>query len=484
MSLTKNFIYSSILTVSTYMFPLLVYPYVSRVLGLSYIGIVNFVDNLINYFVLISMMGIMTVGVREIAAARGDKEKLSGIFNSFLSLTAITTLIAVVVLWVAMYTLPTLIPHRQLLYIGLIKLTFNLFLIEWFFMGMEDFRYITNRSILIKCLYVACVFLFVKEPSDYKIYYVISVAMVVINALINIFYSRKFVHYSLKSVNMRPFVKTFLMIGIYVLLTNVYMMLNAVWLGFVTNTDEVGYLTTATKLHTIIMAVLTSFATILFPRMSNLLAEGKKDEFWLKINVSFDAIFVFAFPTIIFIMVAGPQLLHIIVGDGFEGAYLPLRIITPLVLVIGIEQILVIQILLSMHQDNVVLRNAVIAAVSAMVFNILLTPSMGAVGSAIVWVIAECTTLGLSAIDIYRKYRYLMPCKRILTYFLSYVPLLVLSILLYNYMTTTFISMLAVALLTIVYAGLNEVFVIKNKVVCQLLIGIYHKTTKAGNRSK
>ena len=137
MSLKQNFIYSSILTVSTYLFPLLVYPYVSRILGVSNIGIVNFIDNLINYFVLISMMGITTVGVREIAAARSDKEKLSRTFMSLFALTAITTLIAIAALWIAMYVVPTLFPFRDMLYIGVAKLLFNLFLLEWFFMGME-----------------------------------------------------------------------------------------------------------------------------------------------------------------------------------------------------------------------------------------------------------------------------------------------------------------------------------------------------------
>ena len=82
MSLQKNFIYSSILTVSKYLFPLIVYPYVSRTLGLSNIGIINFVDNLVNYFVFFSMMGIATVGVREIAAARSSKTQLSKTFMS------------------------------------------------------------------------------------------------------------------------------------------------------------------------------------------------------------------------------------------------------------------------------------------------------------------------------------------------------------------------------------------------------------------
>ena len=472
MSLQKNFIYSSILTVSKYLFPLIVYPYVSRTLGLSNIGIVNFVDNLVNYFVFISMMGITTVGVREIAAVRSNQQELSKTFVSLLSLTAITTLIAIAALWIAMYTVPALMPYQDLLYVGLIKLVFNLFLMEWFFMGVEDFRYITNRSILVKCLYVLCVFMFVKDASDYKVYYGISVAMVTVNALINLIYIRKFVHYSFHAIDMRPFYRAFLIMGVYVLLTNVYTSLNPVWLGFVTDTDEVGYFTTATKLHNIIMAFLLSFTNILFPRVSNLLAEGKNEEFWQKINTAFDAIFLFAFPTICFMLVAGPDLLHFVVGDGFEGSYLPFRIITPLVLVIGIEQILVIQILMATHCDNVVLRNSFIGAIVALVFNMLLTSYMGANGSAVVWVIAECTIMALSSWAIYRKFKYVPPYKRFFAYLLSYVPLLLLSLLVYWYLDNTYAIVLSLGILTVLYAAVNELFILKNKVAHQLLQSI------------
>ncbi|MBE6248731.1 MAG: flippase [Prevotella sp.] len=473
MSLKQNFIYSSILTVSTYLFPLLVYPYVSRILGVSNIGIVNFIDNLINYFVLISMMGITTVGVREIAAARSDKEKLSRTFMSLFALTAITTLIAIAALWIAMYAVPTLFPFRDMLYIGVAKLLFNLFLLEWFFMGMEEFKYITKRSIIVKCGYVLCVFLLVKDSSDYKIYYFLIVAMLAVNAVINVIYSRKYVHFSLQFITIRPFVKTFLLMGVYVLLANVYQSLNPVWLGFVTNTDEVGYFTTATKLHTIIMAVLISFTNILFPRVSNLLSEGKKEEFWKKINISFDAILLFTFPTIIFVLVAGPALLNLIVGDGFEGSYLPLRIITPLVLIIGIEQIVVIQILMAMHQDNTVLRNSFIGASVALFFNIILTADLGAVGSAIVWVIAEVTILSITMIDIYKKYNYTLPYKRLAVYCISYTPLLIISIIVYNNMNNGFAALSSVAILTVAYSVLNETLILKNQVTQQLLKSLH-----------
>lgn len=465
MSLKKNFIYSSVLTVSKYLFPLIVYPYVSRTLGLSNIGIVNFIDNIINYFVFVSMMGISTVGVREIAARKNNHEQLSKTFVSLLSLTAITTLIAIIALWISMYTVPKLIPHQNLLYIGLVKLLFNFFLIEWFFTGMEEFKYITTRSIIVKCLYVASVFVFVRDSSDYVIYYVLSAAMVVINATINIIYSHQYIRYSLKSIDMKPYAKAFIIMGVYILLTNAYTYLNPVWLGFVTDTDEVGYFTTATKLHNLIMAVLLSFTNILYPRVSNLLAEGKKSEFWEKITISFDAIFLFTFPTIIYIMVAGPDLLHMIVGDGFEGSYLPLRIITPLVLVIGIEQILVIQILMATHQDSTVLRNAFWGASVAIVLNILITSYLGAIGSAIVWFAAESTIMCLSAYAIYKVHHYLMPLKRMAIYVAVYLPLLVLSILIYRCLENTFVILGVLAVVVGGYALLAEWLILKNHVV-------------------
>lgn len=473
MSLSKNFIYSCVLTISTYVFPLLVYPYVSRVLGLSNIGIVNFVDNLINYFVLISMMGITTVGVREIAATKEDKTKLNKTFNSLFALTAITTFVSIILLISVMFIVDELSQFQDLIYIGAIKLIFNLFLIEWFFIGIEDFRFITNRSLIIKTIYVVCIFLFIKDTSDYKIYYILTVATVIINSIINFLYSKRFVEYRINDISFLPFTRSYLIMGVYALFTNIYTSLNTVWLGLVTNTDQVGYFTTATKLHTIIMAVLLSFTNILFPRMSYLIAEGKKQEFWEKINISLDAIYLFAFPTIAFMITAGPETLHLIVGDGFEGSYLPLRIITPLVLIIGIEQILVIQIMMATHLDNYVLRNSFIGAMVALVVNLSLTRSMGAIGSAIAWDIAECSVGFMALLVIYKKFAYIFPFGRLIFYILCYIPLMLLCFILSNIIRPSITMISAVTLAIAFYTTLFEIFIIKNKVAVSLFQKIY-----------
>ena len=84
-NLKANVIYSSILTIANYVFPFVTYPYISRVLGVTNIGICNFIDSIINYYIIFSMMGIGAVAIREISRNKDNKEKLSNTFNSILA---------------------------------------------------------------------------------------------------------------------------------------------------------------------------------------------------------------------------------------------------------------------------------------------------------------------------------------------------------------------------------------------------------------
>ena len=124
-NLKKNFFFSALLTLANYIFPLITYPYVSRVLGVTNIGICNFVDSIINYFLVFSTMGISVLGVREIAAAREDRKERSRVFSNLLFLNAFTTLIATLVLLVSIFVVPSWAPYRKLLLVGVAKLLAN-----------------------------------------------------------------------------------------------------------------------------------------------------------------------------------------------------------------------------------------------------------------------------------------------------------------------------------------------------------------------
>jgi len=138
MSITRNFLFSSVLTVSGYVFPIIVYPHVSRALGVNNLGICNFVDSIIDYFILVSMLGIATVGVREIAEARHDRTMLSRRFLSILLIGGTATTVALGALIACTYTIAALEPYKPLLFIGIIKLLGNFLLLDWFYQGIED----------------------------------------------------------------------------------------------------------------------------------------------------------------------------------------------------------------------------------------------------------------------------------------------------------------------------------------------------------
>ena len=468
MSIKRNFLYNSILTVSGYVFTFATYPYVSRVLGLTNVGIVNFVDGIINYFILFAMMGISTVGIREVATNKTNKAKLSKTFSSIILLNAISTLIAIAILLTAMYTIPQLYPHRQLLYIGICKLVFNSLLVEWFYTGLENFSYITKRTIIIKSVYVASVFLFIHDSSDYQTYYILCVLTVLINGLVNIIYSRKFASLTFNGVSVKPYLSAFFTVGFYIIVTSMYTSFNVAWLGLTAGTDEVGYYTTATKLHTIILALLLAFQNVMFPRVNSLLAEGKHEEYRQKLQLAVDSLLTFAMPIVITSVIFGPNILHFLVGDGFEGSYLPFRIMMPLILVIGYSQITCIQILLAMKQDRRLLFNACAGAAVGLLLNLLIVKSMGAIGSSLVWLTSELVVAAGAQYWASRIAGFRFPWQLLLKYLVTYLPAGITMVFIchsFHYADIVMIGFAAVFVFA--YSVIAQLYILKNPVCIQ-----------------
>lgn len=474
-SIRKNFLYSSILTTAGYVFPFITYPYVSRILGVSNIGLCNFIDGIINYFILFSMLGIGTIGIREIAKCKGNKEEISKVFSSLFLINTILTTTVLIIYLIAISCVPKLYEHKDIAYVGAVKLFSNYLLIEWLYTGLEDFKYITKRSILVKCIYVVCVFLFVKNTNDYITYYILGVLMVVINAIINIVHSRKFVKISFKEITMRPYLKSISILGFYAILTSMYTSFNVAFLGFVTNTTQVGYYTTATKIYSILIALFTAFTNVMLPRMSSLLSEGKNAEFIRMIKKSVDALFAFSLPVIIMTTVFAPQIIRIISGSGYEGAIVPMRIVMPLMLIIGYAQILVIQILMPLQKDRAVFANSVLGAICGIILNLLLVPHWGAIGSAFVWVISEIIVTMSALYSVHKYLGYYFPIKRFIFDVIYHLPLLAIVILLSHISMTIMLTTVIAIIIFVIYVFVLQYYILKNEIIASLIDRLHLK---------
>lgn len=208
----------------------------------------NYVDSIINYFVLFAMLGISSLGVREIARVKDDLIKCKEVFSTLLGVNVVLTLFSVVLLLCMTYMVEYFHPYREYLLIGIMKLVFSAFLLEWFFQGMSDFKFITIRSLIIRALYVILVFLFVRAKDDLGIYYFLTVLTIVINAVVNFWYSKRYVSFSFKFLNLRPYLLPVISYGFYRILTSMYTTFNVTYLGSVSDVAQVGYFVTATKL--------------------------------------------------------------------------------------------------------------------------------------------------------------------------------------------------------------------------------------------
>ena len=399
-SIKKNFAYKSVLTLSTYLINFITFPYVARVLGVERIGLVNFVDNTVNYFLLFATMGVGLLGVREIAAVKEDKKRRDQVYSSVLALNLLFTLVSLGIYLLCVVTIPKLCQYDELFYIGTAKILFTVFLVEWFFTGVENFRYITLRIILIKVLYIISVFLFVRDTSDYRLYFILTVGVVVLNALINQLYIRKFVRVRWNNIQLFKYFKQNVTLGIYTLMTSMYLTFNVMYLGLVSNNTEVGYYTTAFKLYSVVLGFFTAFTNVMLPRMSSLLANGEKDRFQELVNRSFSVMSTCCIPLILCSMIMAPQIVYILSGPGYEGAILPMRIIMPAAFAVGVAQVLAIQVLMPMKKDKVLLVASIIGAVVSLLINLLVVPSVESVGSAIVLVCSEAVVTGTYVIYV------------------------------------------------------------------------------------
>jgi len=466
-SVKKNFVWSTILTVAGYIFPIITFPYITRVLGVEGIGSVQFADSVIVYLSVFAMLGMGTVGVREIAKAKGDRNRLSKVFSSLLTLNLITTFMAIIALMLLIKIIPSFGAHERLLYIGLAKILCGTLLIEWFYRGLEDFRYITICSLIIRLLYVVSVFVLVRSADDYVVYFILTTAVTVLNAIINLIYSRHYITFSLRVIDFKPYIRAFVILGVYMILTNLYNSFNVIYLGTKCGDIEVGYYTTATKLYAVIMSVFTAFTTVMMPRMSSLISEGKSDEFHTMTSRSIDFLLLFCIPAIVLAEVYAPQIIRIIAGMSYEGSILPMRIVMPLMLIIGYEQIIVIQMLMPLGKDNSILINSSIGAVIALILNFTLVPLLASIGSSIVWFCCE-TAVAVSAQYFVTKYTgFRLPFKRIIINVIAYLPALLFCSLSNQYIENRLWSMIVGILFIGVYFFMVEYFLLKN----HLLVG-------------
>lgn len=452
MSLKGNFIYSTILTFSTYLVPLMVFPYISRILGVDSIGAIDTIDNIIDYCILFSMMGMSTLGIREIAKYKNDKKRLQETFNNLFWLNVISTIVVFFFLIVTTICIPTLQQRIVLLTIGSFKLFANLFWIEWFYRGLEDFKYITIRSVIVRLLFIVSVFVFIKEKSDFTLYYILFVSIVIINAICNWTYKRNKVSLRFKHIALKTYAKPFIILGIFAMLSAIYTKLSIPVLSFTCGDTEAGYYATATRMYQVVIALISSLISVLIPRMSVLIREGNYREISHLFELAFKLLFFISLPIIWYVEFLAPDIIMIFAGSGFEQAAIPMRIVIFQVLIIGSEQIYIMQLLIPLNKDKKVAVAGLCGVITWAILSTILVPLWHGIGTSIVWVATESVVLLIAIYYIKKAMGYHYPWKLFFLSCIESIPYAVIGGSLLLLVDQTYLRAVLITISFIIYS--------------------------------
>lgn len=443
-SLKKNFAYKGLLTFANYIIGFVTFPYITRVLGPSNFGLVNFAQNTIDYFLLFATMGINTIGTREIAAAMGNKSDLNKTYSSLFGLNATFTTITLAIYLLCIWLVPRFNENQELFYIGAAKIIFTLFTVEWLFTGLEDFKFITIRSLLIRLASVICVFIFVREQTDYILYFAIIIGGVVLNAIVNFIYSRRFVTIIWRNFISSKFLKSNLRLGLYTIMTSMYITFNVMYLGLVSDDVQVGYYSTAVKLYFIAVSLFGAFTAVMVPRMSALNAAHNQKSIQNYFSKSFYLAILSALPIIILSEFFAPEIIEILSGPDYECSITPMRILMPALLLVWISQVIAFQTFIPLRKDNVILTASLIGGILAIILNLCITPTFKSIGSAIILLCCEISVTAYYVLMAKKNRIVMFPkLKIILHYFvmaLPYVVICLFSILLFNRLVAFILS--------------------------------------------
>jgi O-antigen/teichoic acid export membrane protein len=196
--------------------------------------------------------------------------------------------------------------------------------------------------------------------------------------------------------------KSNLTLGVYAIMTSMYLTFNVMYLGLVTDNTEVGYYTTAFKVYSVILGFFSAFASVMLPRMSAIVATGDKQSFERLVIRSFDAVATFSTPIVLCSTIFAPQIIRVLAGTGYEGAVVPMQIIMPTICLVAISQVMTLQVLMPMRRERILLIISIVGAAVSVIANALIVKQLHSIGSAIVLLVAEVVVTLLCAIAIRR----------------------------------------------------------------------------------
>lgn len=381
---------NTILTMSSFIFPLITFPYVSRVLLPAGTGKVSMATSVITYFSMFAQLGIPTYGIRACAKVRDDRNELSKVAQELLLINIIMSIISYVVLFVLLFSVPKFRCEKELYVVLSFSIILTAIGMEWLYKALEQYTYITVRSVIFKFIALIGMFFLIHKQTDYIVYGGITIFAASASNILNLINAHKYIYLKpIGNYNFRRHLKPVLVFFAMSCATVIYTNLDTVMLGFMATDTDVGYYNAAVKIKGILVSIVTSLGTVLLPRVSYYIQRGEVKEFRRITRKALNFVLLMAMPLLIYFIYFAKEGIIFLSGNDYVGSIVPMQVIMPTLLLIGITNMLGIQILVPTGREKIVLYSEIVGAIVDIIINALLIPAYASTGAAIGTLIAE-----------------------------------------------------------------------------------------------
>lgn len=477
-SLAKNSIFNMAYKGFTAAFPLITTTYISRVLLPEGVGKVAYANTIVSYFVLLASLGLPTYGVKAIAQNNDTKEERSRTFFELFFINLIATLLCIAAYFLFVNHFSHFADRKALFNVMGLMLVLNIFNIDWFYQGMEEYSYIAIRSFMVKVASFVLMLIFVRNTEDYLLYALILCIATAGNNLFNVVQLRKYITASVlffkkkqmaaAKLDMRQHMRPVLILLASTIATEIYTMLDTLMLEYYHGESYVGYYSNGVKIVRMTYTVVIALVAVFYPRVSMYYKQKKQLECNALLSKGTKILLLLGMPCTAGLILTAEYIVPLLFGEAFLPTVRTLQILSILVLVFSIAYFLGHMILTATGMEHLILRATIAGAVSNAIANFVLIPSFKQDGAALASVLSE---LIVTAILLWyaRKY-YILQIGR--SYMVSMLTALAfmagaVKLLSWKCITQAWMVLLVIAAGALVYFVI--LLVLRNELLLELI---------------
>lgn len=394
-SIHTNIVLNVVKTFSTAFFPLVTFMYVTRIFGVDGYGKISFSKTYVNYFMLFAMLGVENYGAREAARARDSKEKFSNTIYEIIVVNLISMVLCYVVLFISIGSIRRLRDYSTLIILFSIEIFFQVVGVEWVNVALENYKYITIRTVCFQVAALVATILLVHSYNDIFIFIIIQVMAIALTSILNITNVSKYVNPP-QGIEVKGIINRIIPILFFFLITasvSIFRQLDTLMLGFMKDDMAVGFYSAGDKMSAMISRVVASISAVLLPRLSYYSENRDKRIIYDVVNKTGALILMIAIPVAVGVLFLSNEIVEIFSGKDFANAVITTKILSARVVLSPINTLFTINLFIPIGWEKKSLFALNIAAALDLCINLLIIPSFSYNGAAVATVVAEVVEL-------------------------------------------------------------------------------------------